>query len=153
MTEKYNTKNYKSGYSPSRLQHNYKMIYENAYNLAQDLNNVFNRLYTVEQEKKEYRKETERLQKELAEAIEQNQKNVYAVVKQANRGANYALKEVKKLEAEIKRLREALKFYAELDGNGIQLYGEMDSKALEFVDGASFQFGQTARDVLKGGEE
>ncbi len=108
MTEKYNTKNYKPGYSPSRLQHNYKMTYENAYNLAQDLNNVFNRLYMVEQEKKEYRKETERLQKELAEAIEQNQINVYKVTAQAARGANYALKEVKKLEAEIKRLREAL---------------------------------------------
>ena len=108
MTEKYSTKNYKPGYSPSRLQHNYKMTYENAYNLAQDLNDVFNRLYMVEQEKKEYRKETERLQKELAEAIEQNQINVYKVAAQAARGANYALKEVKKLEAENDRLREAL---------------------------------------------
>lgn len=56
-------------------------------------------------------------------------------------------------DKEIQRLREALKFYAELDGNGIQLYGEMDSKALEFIDGASFPFGQTARDALKGGKE
>ena len=56
-------------------------------------------------------------------------------------------------DLEIKRLREALKFYAELDGNGIRLYGEMYDKALEFIDGASFPFGQTARDALKGGEE
>lgn len=65
MTEKYSTKNYKPGYSPARLQHNYKMTYESAYNLAQDLNNIFNRLYMVEQEKKEYRKETERLREAL----------------------------------------------------------------------------------------
>ena len=65
MTEKYSTKNYKPGYSPARLQHNFKMTYENAYNLAQDLNNVFNRLYTVEQEKKEYRKENARLRQAL----------------------------------------------------------------------------------------
>lgn len=57
------------------------------------------------------------------------------------------------LEQEVKTLRDALTFYAELDGNGIQLYGEMDSKALEFIDGASFPFGQTARDALKGGEK
>lgn len=56
-------------------------------------------------------------------------------------------------DEEIKRLREALAFYAELDGNGIQLYGDMDSKALEFIDGASFPFGQTARNALKGGKE
>ena len=57
------------------------------------------------------------------------------------------------LEQEVKPLRDALTFYAELDGNGIQLYGEMDSKALEFIDGSSFPFGQTARDALKGGEK
>ena len=57
------------------------------------------------------------------------------------------------LEKEVITLRDALTFYAELDGNGIQLYGEMDSKALEFIDGASFPFGQTARDALKGGAE
>lgn len=44
---------------------------------------------------------------------------------------------------------EALKFYAELDGNGIQLYGDMDSKALEFADGQSYPFGTKARDSLK----
>lgn len=60
---------------------------------------------------------------------------------------------IKHLQKENARLREALKFYAELDGNGIQLYGEMDSKALEFIDGASFPFGQTAREALKGGEK
>ena len=75
MTEKYSTKNYKPGYSPSRLQHNYKMTYENAYNLAQDLNNVFNRLYMVEQEKKEYRKETERLQEALVTILDAAQKD------------------------------------------------------------------------------
>lgn len=56
-------------------------------------------------------------------------------------------------DLEINRLREALAFYAELDGNGIQLYGDMDSKALEFVDGESQPFGKIARDALKGGEE
>lgn len=60
---------------------------------------------------------------------------------------------IKKLEAENKRLREALEFYAELDGNGIQLYGDMDSKALEFVDGDSQIFGTIAKDALKGNEK
>lgn len=54
---------------------------------------------------------------------------------------------------EIKQLREALAFYAELNGNGIQLYGDMDSKALEFVDGQSYPFGTTARNALKEKEE
>lgn len=58
-----------------------------------------------------------------------------------------------KLEAENKRLREALEFCAELDGNGIQLYGDMDSKALEFVDGNSQIFGTIAKDALKGNEK
>ena len=58
-----------------------------------------------------------------------------------------------KLEAENKRLREALEFYAELDGNGIQLYGYMDSNALEFVDGDSQIFGTIAKDALKGNEK
>lgn len=65
MTEKYSTKNYKPGYSPSRLQHNYKMTYGDAYNLAQDLNKVFNRLYTVEQEKKRLRKAMEVIHKAM----------------------------------------------------------------------------------------
>ena len=56
------------------------------------------------------------------------------------------------LEEENARLREALAFYAELDGSGIQLYGYMDSKALEFDDGESFPFGKKARDALKGAE-
>ena len=56
------------------------------------------------------------------------------------------------LVAENARLREALEFYAELDGNGIQLYGDMDSKALEFVDGDSQIFGTIAKDALKGNE-
>lgn len=55
-----------------------------------------------------------------------------------------------KLEEEIAHLREALTFYAELDGNGIQLYGDMDSEAFEFIDGASFPFGTTARNALEG---
>ena len=58
-----------------------------------------------------------------------------------------------KLEAEKAHLREALEFYAELDGNGIQLYGDMDSKALEFVDGDSQIFGTIAKDALKGNEK
>ena len=61
-------------------------------------------------------------------------------------------KKIEELEAENKRLREALEFYAELDGNGIQLYGDMDSKALEFVDGDSQIFGTIAKDALKGNE-
>lgn len=64
---------------------------------------------------------------------------------------NELVEKIEKLEAEIKRLREALAFYAELDGNGIQLYGDMDSEALEFVDGASQPFGKIARDALKAG--
>ena len=58
-----------------------------------------------------------------------------------------------KLEAENKRLHEALAFYADLDGNSIQLYGDMESKALEFIDGESQPFGKIARDALKGGKE
>lgn len=54
------------------------------------------------------------------------------------------------LEKEIKSLREALAFYAEMTGNEIQLYGDMDSEALEFDDGESFPFGKKARDALKG---
>lgn len=61
--------------------------------------------------------------------------------------------EIENLEAENKRLREALEFYAELDGNGIQLYGDIDSKALEFVDGDSQIFGTIAKDALKGNEK
>ena len=60
---------------------------------------------------------------------------------------------IEKLKAENKRLREALEFYAELDGNGIQLYGDMDSNALEFVDGDSQIFGTIAKDALKGNEK
>ena len=65
---------------------------------------------------------------------------------------NELREKIEKLEAENKRLREALEFYAELDGNGIQLYGDMDSKALEFVDGDSQIFGTIAKDALKGNE-
>lgn len=54
------------------------------------------------------------------------------------------------LEKEIKSMREALAFYAEMTGNDIQLYGDMDSEALEFDDGESFPFGKKARDALKG---
>ena len=54
-------------------------------------------------------------------------------------------KKIEELEAENKRLREALEFYAELDGNGIQLYGDMDSKALEFVDGDSQSLEQSPK--------
>lgn len=56
--------------------------------------------------------------------------------------------EIERLKTENARLREALAFYAELDGNGIQLYGDMDDKALEFVDGESQPFGKIARDAL-----
>ena len=54
-------------------------------------------------------------------------------------------KKIEELEAENKRLREALEFYAELDGNGIQLYRDMDSKALEFVDGDSQSLEQSPK--------
>lgn len=60
--------------------------------------------------------------------------------------------EIERLKTENARLRKALAFYAELDGSGIQLYGYMDSKALEFDDGESFPFGKKARDALKGEE-
>ena len=60
---------------------------------------------------------------------------------------------IEELEAENARLREALAFYAELDGNGIQLYGEIDSKALEIIDRDSQPFGTVAREALKGNEE
>lgn len=60
--------------------------------------------------------------------------------------------EIERLKTENARFREALAFYAELDGSGIQLYGYMDSKALEFDDGESFPFGKKARDALKGAE-
>ena len=66
---------------------------------------------------------------------------------------NEIAEKIWKLEVENKRLREALEFYAELDGNGIQLYGDMDSKALEFVDGDSQIFGTIAKDALKGNEK
>ena len=66
---------------------------------------------------------------------------------------NELAEKIGKLEVENKRLREALEFYAELDGNGIQLYGDMDSKALEFVDGDSQIFGTIAKDALKGNEK
>lgn len=66
---------------------------------------------------------------------------------------NELIEKIKKLEAENARLREALEFYAELDGNGIQLYGDMDSNALEFVDGDSQIFGTIAKDALKGNEK
>lgn len=95
-------------------------------------------------EKEKLKTENKRLQKELNEAIDDNYKNVWKVQKQAERGAKYA-------KDENARLREALAFYAELDGNGIQLYGDMDSKALEFVDGESQPFGKIARDALKAG--
>lgn len=81
------------------------------------------------------------IQKELDEAREDNVDNM-----------EYHVAERERLKAENARLREALEFYAELDGNGIQLYGDMDSKALEFDDGESFPFGKKARDALKGAE-
>ena len=64
--------------------------------------------------------------------------------------ANQIQTEMEILREQNKKLIEALTFYAELDGNGIQLYGEMDSKALEFIDGNSQPFGKIARDALKG---
>lgn len=82
------------------------------------------------------------LQKELDEAREDNCENM-----------EYHVAERERLKAENKRLREALEFYAELDGNGIQLYGDMDSKALEFVDGDSQIFGTIAKDALKGNKK
>lgn len=60
--------------------------------------------------------------------------------------------QIREMKQKNARLREALEFYAELDGNGIQLYGDMDSEALEFDDGESFPFGKKARDALKGAE-
>lgn len=51
-------------------------------------------------------------------------------------------------DEEIERLRKALFFYAELDGNGIQIYGDMNDKALEFVDGRPQPFGTIARTAL-----
>lgn len=64
--------------------------------------------------------------------------------------ANQVQMEMEILREKNKKLMKALTFYAELDGNGIQLYGEMDSKALEFIDGNSQPFGTIARDALKG---
>lgn len=56
--------------------------------------------------------------------------------------------EIERLKAENARLRKALFFYAELDGNGIQIYGDMNDKALEFVDGRTQPFGTIARTAL-----
>lgn len=50
--------------------------------------------------------------------------------------------EIERLKAENARLRKALFFYAELDGNGIQ------HKSLEFVDGRPQPFGTIARTAL-----
>lgn len=61
--------------------------------------------------------------------------------------------ENRELQYKLDKAVEALKFYAELDGNGIQLYGEMDSKALEFIDGDSQPFGTIAREALKSEQE
>ena len=77
------------------------------------------------------------LQKELDEAREDNADNM-----------EYHVAERERLKSENARLRKALFFYAELDGNGIQIYGDMNDKALEFVDGRTQPFGTIARTAL-----
>ena len=71
------------------------------------------------------------LQKELDEAREDNADNM-----------EYHVAERERLKAENAKLRKALFFYAELDGNDIQ------NKALEFVDGRAQPFGTIARTAL-----
>ena len=90
---------------------------------------------------REMKQKNAALKREILEAREDNVDNM-----------EYHVAERERLKAENARLREALEFYAEIDGNGIQLYGDMDSKALEYDDGESFPFGKKARDALKGSE-
>lgn len=90
---------------------------------------------------REMKQKNDALKREILETREDNCENM-----------EYHLAERERLMVENARLREALEFYAELGGSGIQLYGEMDSEALEFDDGESFPFGKKARDALKGAE-
>lgn len=71
--------------------------------------------------------ENARLRQGLFDAIDQNQKNVYELSVQSARGANYALKEIKKIEDENKKLREALEIYKTALADGLRATGMQDS--------------------------
>lgn len=96
-------------------------------------------------ENEELEEENRRLQKELNESIDQNKKNVYDVSVQAARGANYALKVVKNLEAEKEKLKQAVEIYREALSEGLRATGLQDS-FWEIVSEAD----EKAKKLLKG---
>lgn len=96
-------------------------------------------------ENEELEEENRRLQKELNESIDQNKKNVYDVLVQAARGANYALNVVKNLEAEKEKLKQAIEIYREALSEGLRATGLQDS-FWEIVSEAD----EKAKKLLKG---
>lgn len=98
--------------------------------------------------------ENARLQRGLFDAIDQNQKNIYELSVQSARGANYALKEIKKIEDENKKLREALTFYAKGEHLGLEDWQtEQVLKDDEVFAESYCETGKVAREALKGGEK